>query len=590
MRLFPSIQTPPTTYILMSQGSIREGKSRGQPLRRGKACFNCRHLKIKCDGNRPICGQCTRVPKDDPCEFTDVMSRTMELENTVYRLQSRINELEGVQGSSTSANYSHAGLRTSPTTLSSRSSPFSGSSTGSRTSPQSSSENSFLGVQEPPVVMIQMLLDYFLPHATQFGFFLHLGHFRNSALLPLHFGDARRPSPALLSVSYLWGVHLSLSQPLSSSEPLFLKRAQQHISTEISTSNNPTHLLHTIQAQVLLSTYMFRNKRFLEAEFHANGAATLVIGYQLHKIRSARPSPPPLLGVPVLLEVYPNPPQNAVEEGERIRGFWAVACLQSSLNIALSAASINFSILESSSAEIDTPWPMELADYEAGMLPPAYQGQDTIKRFLTDSPPPASPVCALYAKAAVLLHRASRLGSKWSPNLPPPEFASYSASCAWLDSRITRFWEILPPLYNFYADPATARTLVVAHAMTASAAIKLHRSPSSTDPEAQKKYVFAARAIIACLGDANIAGFTTAHPVVGALCMLACRVLMDEVRKAQPVRGTWGHGVAPQRGSEAAALASDLQNGITTMRMYAVGCPLIKYQLTKLQQQYESLF
>ncbi|KAF7342302.1 Zn(2)-C6 fungal-type domain-containing protein [Mycena venus] len=576
----------------------QSGKTRSQPLRRGKACLNCRHLKIKCDGVRPVCGQCTRVPKDDPCEFTDTSSRTMELENAVFRLQSRINELEGMPGPgpSTSTSYvQHGGPHGwPPTGLGRIHSPYSSSSAGSRSSPQTASDNSFIGNEEPPFVMIQMLLDYFLPHATQFGFFLHIENFKASALLPLEWANPLRPSPALLSVVYLWGVHLSHTQPLLSSEPVFLKRAQQNISVEIAENNNPLHLLHSIQAQVLLSTYMFRNKRFLEAEFHANGAATLTLGYKLHKIRSVRPVTPPLLSVPALVEIHPTQPADAAEEGERIRAFWTVACLQSSLNIALSAASINFSILELAGGDIDTPWPLEIADYAAGGLPRVYLGQETIKTFLTEDPPPSSPVPTLYAKAAVLLHRASRLGSKWSPNLEPQEAASYSASCAWLDGRIATFWERLPPLYTFYTESAKARTLALAHAMTAAAAIKLHRAPASAsaDPEAQKKCVFAARAILACLGDTHIGpDLTTAHPLVGSLLVMGCRVLMEEVRRAKAFRGAWGESLRvqpPPPGEEEVTLASDLQDGIATMRMYAVGSPLIQYQLTKLQQQYEA--
>ncbi|KAJ7122217.1 hypothetical protein C8R44DRAFT_705188 [Mycena epipterygia] len=324
-------------------------KQRGQPLRRGKACLNCRHLKIKCDGVRPVCGQCKRVPKEDQCEFTDTMSRTQELESTVFHLQSRLNALQSVAGPS---NY--------PGPWREQSSPV-------------------------------------------------------ATLLPLPMGDDRRPSPALLCVVYLWGIHLSHSQPLLSSEPIFLKRAQQYISTEISARTHPTHFLHTIQAQVLLATYLFRNKRFLEAEFYVNGAATLTLGYQLHKIRSARPGTPPLLGVPVLLEVYPAPPADAVEEGERIRAFWAVACLQSNLNIALNSAKGTFCILESLGPEIDTPWPLEIADYEEGLLAPGYVGQESIKHFLTDDPPSTSPISMLHAKASVLLYRVARLGSNWSP-------------------------------------------------------------------------------------------------------------------------------------------------------------------------------
>ncbi|KAJ6573161.1 hypothetical protein DFH09DRAFT_396460, partial [Mycena vulgaris] len=381
---------------------------RTQPLRRGKACLNCRY--------RPVCGPCMRVPKDDECEFTDTMSRTQELEHTVLRLQSRLDELQGVPGPSNYAGPSH---------FPARNSPFSGSS-GSQSSP--SSENSFVGFQEPPFMMIQMLLQHFLPQAAQFGFFLHPSRFRDAALLPLPFGDERRPSPALLCVVYLWGVHLSQSQPLLSSEPIFLARAQQHVSTEISANTHPGHFLHTIQAQVLLATYLFRNKHFLEAEFYANGAATLALGYQLHKIRSSRPGTPPLLGVPVLLEVYPAPPADAVEEGERIRGFWAVASLQSNLHIALNSASGAFCILASPGAEIDTPWPLEIADYEAGALPPAYHNQETIRQFLTDDHPTASSISTLHAQASVLLYRAARLGTNWSPSLQPQALASYTTS------------------------------------------------------------------------------------------------------------------------------------------------------------------
>ncbi|KAJ7894842.1 hypothetical protein B0H14DRAFT_3640544 [Mycena olivaceomarginata] len=463
----------------------------------------------------------------------------MDLENTVLRLQSRINELEGIPGTSSSTGYSlHGGLPGWPLLR------------------PAASESSFLGVEEPPLVMIQML-------------------FRESTLLPLDWADPLRPSPALLSVVYLWGVHLSPSEPLLSSEPVFLKRAQQNISVEIAENSNPLHLLHTIQAQ---------------AEFHTNGAATLALGYQLHKIRSARPRPgtPPLL-----VEVCP-PPADAIEEGERIRAFWTVACLQSSLNIALSTASTSFSILESAGADIDTPWPLEIADYAAGALPAGYRCQETLKSFLTENPPPqASPVPTLYAKAAVLLHRASRLGSRWSANLDPQETAAYAASCIWLDGRITKLWETLPPLYAFYADSAAARSLVLAHAMTAAAAIRLHRSPGSIDPEARSKCVFAARAILACLGDTRVPECTTAHPLVGSLCTMGCRVLMEEVREARAFRGAWGESLRvepPPPGAEEVALGADLRGGIQTMRMYAVGSPLVQYQLTKLQQQYESLY
>ncbi|KAJ6550166.1 hypothetical protein B0H19DRAFT_1298687 [Mycena capillaripes] len=411
-----------------------EKKQRTPPLRRGKACLNCRHLKIRCDGARLVCGPCTRVPKDDPCEYTDTMSRTRKLGDTVWRLRTRLNELQSGTSPSNYARRSHSiGLYTS-SDHSSRSSPFSESSssdvsptfntfiTGSQSSP--SSENSSRSSQlelrhpeeEPPLGVIQTFLQCFLPHATQFGFFLHPHRFRDAVLLPLPLGDERRPSPALLYVVYLWGAHLSRFLSLMSPEPVFLKRAQQHITTEVA---YPMHFLHTIQAQVLLSTYLLRSKRILEAKFYANGAATLALAYQLHKIRSVRPSPPPLLSVPVFVEVYPLPPADAVEEGERIRAFWAVGCLQSHLSIShdSGSASSSFCLLESPGVVIDTPWPLEIAEYEASALLPGYEGQDSVRRFLIDDVFPAGPICMLHAKASVLLYRATGLGAGWSPSM-----------------------------------------------------------------------------------------------------------------------------------------------------------------------------
>ncbi|KIL57959.1 hypothetical protein M378DRAFT_15912 [Amanita muscaria Koide BX008] len=72
----------------------RSGPSR--PLKRGRACMNCRFLKIKCDGAKPTCGPCRKHPKEDDCEYSDGPTRsiTQILEETVSRLEARLYELE----------------------------------------------------------------------------------------------------------------------------------------------------------------------------------------------------------------------------------------------------------------------------------------------------------------------------------------------------------------------------------------------------------------------------------------------------------------------------------------------------------------
>ncbi|KAJ7628825.1 hypothetical protein FB45DRAFT_919326 [Roridomyces roridus] len=556
-------------------------KPRTRMLGRGKACFSCRHLKIKCDGLRPICGPCTRGGKDDTCEFPDTNSRTTELVNTVQDLQQRIKELEaGMEQASLVDPFS------TPSSMSSMS-MFS-----SRSSPQSDPGDVFLGDEEPPLFVIEMLLEAFLPHAAQFGFFLHIEHFRQSAILPLPFGDVRRPTPALLSAVYLWGAHFAQSQSAMASEPAFLKRAREYLSTEVSESPN---IIQTIQAQVLFAVYMIRSKRFVDAEFHASGAMTLALGAHLHQIRVAHPDQPaPLLGSS-LLEGHLHHPRSAVEEGERIRGFWTAVGVQVTLYMSLCGTG-NPPMLDSPNLEIFTPWPMDIADYEAQdeageWPPPVYEApQQTLSAFLTGEPPVGGSLATFASQGQVLLHRALRLGAKWSPNLGPAELASYTDSYHWLDERIDRFWATLPPMRALQGpDDDMGRTLVLLHATTAAASVKLHRVPASVNAEARVRCLSAARTQIACL---EAAAGAVMPPMAGSIGVLANRVLMDEVKLAQAFRCEWSSSLGvppPPPSQEEVALTADLRRGVEVMRGIAGGTALQEYQLGMLKTQYEDL-
>ncbi|KAJ7614467.1 hypothetical protein FB45DRAFT_1110216 [Roridomyces roridus] len=166
----------------MSSQANNQGRS--TPLRRGKACFNCSHFKIKCDG--VTCGPCRRMPKADPCEFNDSLSRTQELEHTVFRLQSQLNELHGGGGvwpSSAAPGSPFSGssaglwfmLVQTPVITSQQADPPTGRSWDSRNLPLSLSSPYF----DPS------------PSCHQFGFFLHPTRFRDAALLPFAFGDVK---------------------------------------------------------------------------------------------------------------------------------------------------------------------------------------------------------------------------------------------------------------------------------------------------------------------------------------------------------------------------------------------------------------
>ncbi|CAK5267156.1 unnamed protein product [Mycena citricolor] len=323
----------------MSSSRTPQPSRHGTALRRGKACLNCRHLKIKCDGERPVCGPCTRVPKDDPCEFTDDgTSRTVELENTIVRLQSRIDELED---------------------------------------------------KDLPPRVAHPLLDAFWPHMTEVGYFLH----------PSRLQDVSRPPPALLFAVYLWSAQLTGQSDMEST---FLRRAQTHLATETSSAS----FLYTIQAHVLLSTYMLRNCRLVEAEYYASGAGSLALGYHL------------------------NASSHSPLDGEQIRGFWAVVTLQSMLGIAIS-------ILDAPGVEISTP----MSGWEEG-----YSGSaQTLQAFLYDDVP--GSLSAATSQAAVLLHYSRR--------------QTAGADISWLDSRIARFWSSLPPIAGYPLAHGLAATATI---------------------------------------------------------------------------------------------------------------------------------
>lgn len=56
---------------------------------------NDRLVRQRCDGVRPICGQCTRAEETE-CEYTDAGPTPSQLlERNVANLEARIRELEG---------------------------------------------------------------------------------------------------------------------------------------------------------------------------------------------------------------------------------------------------------------------------------------------------------------------------------------------------------------------------------------------------------------------------------------------------------------------------------------------------------------
>jgi len=57
---------------------------------------NSRKRKMRCDGMKPSCQQCTRAKKAEACEYDDGKgkTRTQILRETIVKLEQRVKELE----------------------------------------------------------------------------------------------------------------------------------------------------------------------------------------------------------------------------------------------------------------------------------------------------------------------------------------------------------------------------------------------------------------------------------------------------------------------------------------------------------------
>lgn len=169
---------------------------------------------------------------------------------------------------------------------------------------------------------------------------------------------------------YLWGIHLSKTETLLLYETVFLRRALQQLSTEVLTNFSGAmsvpqiQMTHTLQAHVLLAYYFFRNNQFFEAGTQTSAAVSMALGYDLWKMYTAQPDwRPSILGVANGREIYPPAAGDALEEGERINGFWTVFALERSLSMTLDSASQSFGSLRDPCMQIDTPWPQDIIDY-----------------------------------------------------------------------------------------------------------------------------------------------------------------------------------------------------------------------------------
>ncbi|KAF5386848.1 hypothetical protein D9615_001984 [Tricholomella constricta] len=403
-----------------------------------------RKRKLKCDGNRPVCHQCSKMNRGHTCEYDDKQqkSRTQQLKEQLSQLESRLQELESSSSSSSSSSsgapsppfhfdfetygfddaqiaspsnyplFNFASVSTTPSPPPSdsgsakQSIPFQdGELFGlhSDNSAPSSTPNSVLGEpshQDPRISLPprakQYLLDVFMTHRHQCWFYANMDRFLDCSQ------NQSEPHPALINAMYLLACHFAHTPLYSEMEPAFFVQAQHEINAALDSSDRLTDI---VQASSLLAVYLYMNNRVMEGYRHTFSAIRLAVGLGLHQIRTptAMPGAYPPQAPPIPI----SPPRDDTELNDRIFAFWQVFMVDRCWSVA-HGLPLALPDKDTAQCRILTPWPStgESSNWQSsGLLQPPlqtlFEGLD-----FSEGPEPFFP--ALKAKAAALYELTAR--------------------------------------------------------------------------------------------------------------------------------------------------------------------------------------
>jgi hypothetical protein len=503
-------------------------------LQRGKACLRCRKRKMRCDGQKPSCQQCTRAKKADGCEYDDGKgkTRTQILRETIAKLEHRVRELEDPEYVSSAVTLStphfHSRSNSSSSSFGSPESSYLSASLSpfppSESSP-ASPPGSWVGVQgvsspsptpflhnpffedqhskfQPPLELTQMLVDIFTPHSRQCGLEIHMGHLRDSLSLP----SSEQRHPVLMNAIYLWACFISRPEALSEHEGHYLQHALDALPDALRQSDR---LVDVIQASCLISLYFLANGRLLEGSYHASAAASLAMQSGLN----GRPSQDHQNWASDAKEFDAKLSLGDIREGERILAFWQVYNLDRCWSVILRKP---FSIPDKPNCarfDIMCPWPQDIKDYENGHVD-GLSSVSEIRAFLSGSVSPSSfSVPSLRVKASALFAKAEQLSASWNCNSKTARFTDEMQS---LEHTIALFLSTLIPINQLDTVlPEERHTLILTHTLAHCAMIYLHRPFALDNPISFEKSSQAARASVTVIAHLTERDYTFLEPIIG---------------------------------------------------------------------------
>lgn len=144
----------------------------------------------------------------------------------------------------------------------------------------------------------------------------------------------------------------------------------------------------------------------------------------------------------------------------------------------------------------------------------------------------------LNVKAAILFHRAAHISGQWSPSafyfylsllffllnhdldLSEREFQAFAAAFQSINRLIDAFRATLPPLSDLNPKQSLTRAILLTHALTDAASIKLHTIFSYADSASKQNCVTAARDMVS-FGGLNLQEIGYINPIMG-VSLLKC--------------------------------------------------------------------
>ncbi|TCD67723.1 hypothetical protein EIP91_012022 [Steccherinum ochraceum] len=470
---------------------------------KGKACLACRRRKMKCDCVRPVCGQCVRFNRERDCEFTDgdQRSRTQILEENIAVLQARLRVLEHPDADPSTSLSLLQGNRESRSLTGHFDDAMDLSPEGDLTTSMSlpsqvytrpNSQFSF-NVTEPPLAVAQGLIEAFMAHSNDFGFFLNKQRFINYCTRKFSSSTHNAPADFLLSAVFLWGSHFAQDDRWPVVEETYATHcAELAAAAQTSGAINP---IHVIQAEILLANYYLYSARFNEARKHISICVSLVLTHRLGKMRGQLNTGAESRLYLVKMD-HAGPSEDLVDEGERIYAFWTVYTLDKMWALALDRQSF---IADDGSpiSTIETPWPLAMEEFQKGNVPETYRGGHTIMSFLHQSfipehqPAVLSPLC-LRAQSVALLDKAG-----WLSSAASIDSSAHADFFNEHDILIEKFILHLPLLDSLSTleDTQLIRHLVITHMIARLAAMQLHTVFADTNLTSTIKCLSASKAI-----------------------------------------------------------------------------------------------